>query len=100
MGFFYRLNRIHPVTSPARRTKSVIKNSSIRVRLVLHSGVVGHGILFQKNEVIDSVMCYNIWVKFDAILEMEDMMIKDDRILSMDVLAPERSGHYQGHLFE
>jgi hypothetical protein len=59
----------------------------IPVRLFLHDDVVWHGTLFQRNEVIASIMRYNIWVKLDANLEMDEIMMRDPRVLSIEVLT-------------
>ena len=66
----------------------------IPVRLFLKDEVV-YGTLFQRNEVIDSIMCYNIWVKLDDDNLENEIMMRDARVLSMEVLTPERT--HQGH---
>ena len=62
------------------------KYPPIPVRLHLQDGIVCDGTLYQKNEVIDSKMCYNIWVTFDTNLKMDDMLMRDPRVASMDIL--------------
>ena len=76
------------------------KYPPIPVRLNLKDDVVRDGTLFQKDEVIDSVMCYNIWVKLDTALEtgQSEMSMRDPRVRSMEILEHKRT--HQGHFDE
>jgi hypothetical protein len=58
----------------------------LRVFLRLKTGLECYGTLYQKNEVIDSEKCYNIWIKLDTNLGVGDMMVKDPRVLSIEVI--------------
>ena len=89
----------HDILSDASSHRREIGNPMgefgiIPVRLFLKDDVVWHGTLFQRNEVIDSTMQHNIWVKLDTSIDEDEIRMKDPRVLSMEVLTPERK--YQG----
>jgi hypothetical protein len=58
----------------------------LRVHLRLTDGLECDGTLYQKNQYIESEMCYNIWIKLDTNLGVGDMMVKDPRVLSIEVV--------------
>jgi hypothetical protein len=65
----------------------------VRVCLILHNGATAQGILVLKNGSVVS----HIWIQFDPVFEMADMMIIHDSILSMEVVytSPPVKEHIQ-----
>lgn len=70
------------------------KYPPIPVRLNLTDGNVYEGTLFQKNEVINSEMCYNIWVNLDNV-GMDAIMMRDPKVVSIEILESDRT--HQDH---
>ena len=64
----------------------------IRVRVFLQTGLTCHGALFQKSFMTGGLIkSGQIWIKFDTSLGMTDAWLLDASILSIDIIAPERS---------